>query len=217
MSQSDLVGRHQPVHEIVDFATTGNWLCEKCGKTWGWNTPAPAKCTGDKIERKGDGDREAIALLREVFELPNVLPRLPDDLYDRIDDALAATPNDTPVRGLEAMDGNGLHCFACGQEFPDSCQCERPDVSIKNIRAALTSKQTVSVDREGWQPISAAKPRRRYMAAFRAPLQRDVWEIVGPGSIRDGIFRNYLGEWPCAEMVFELPPVASSPSLDGEG
>ena len=31
-----------------------------------------------------------------------------------------------------------LHCFACGEAFPQSCNCSKPSVSWKEIRAALS-------------------------------------------------------------------------------
>lgn len=43
---------------------------------------------------------EALAILREIFDLPKVLPRLPDDLYDRIDAVLAlSSPSGEPAAG----------------------------------------------------------------------------------------------------------------------
>ena len=38
------------------------------------------------------------------------------------------------------MNGNGLHCFACGQVFPVTRKCREPNLDWRNVRAALSPR-----------------------------------------------------------------------------
>lgn len=67
------------------------------------------------------------------------------------------------------------------------------------------AKDAAEIAAGRWQRIEEVEDGYPYMAAFEAPLLPGQWEIVGPGSIRGGKYRDHLGVWVSIKLVLKLP------------
>jgi hypothetical protein len=115
-------------------------------------------------------ERQAIAriIAPDAF---GPVPFSPDRSQEEIDaieqyaeEALAKADAILSLTGdvREAAPERELFCFACGEMFPSSCRCKRPDVNMKELRAALASPPAAPDMREAGEDVVSEAYRQGY-------------------------------------------------------
>lgn len=74
------------------------------------------------------------------------------------------------------------------------------------LLAFATAEQQRIPDGESWVRTADAPAGERCVGIFKSPL-RACWEIAGIGRVVDGVFLNYLGDWPQVQWVQMLAPL----------